>query len=125
MGMTNEKKAVSAEAIVFHEGKRGLFGPETSFTHCLWCKARLAGQNALANKGSPSANHNRPTFAVRKYCATVRTQFARSSPYSQIICDFTAAEQTTLWNDMSPEEKQEFQPFVRKKLRGQLNGSTP
>jgi hypothetical protein len=62
MGMTNEKKAVSAEAIVFHEGKRGLFGPETSFTHCLWCKARLAGQNALANK-RPVNNEKRIYFA--------------------------------------------------------------
>jgi len=31
-------------------------------------------------------------------CASVRTQFARSSPYSQIICDFTLPE--LYWHGM-------------------------
>jgi hypothetical protein len=51
------------DAIVAREaGKRRLFGPETSFTHCLWCKARLAGQNALANK-RPVNDEKRIYFA--------------------------------------------------------------
>jgi len=51
------------EAIFAREvGKRGLFGPETSFTHCLRCKARLAGQNALANK-RPVNDEKRIYFA--------------------------------------------------------------